>query len=491
MSKILVVEDDVKSRYMLEQLLRSRGHLVIAAENGADALEVVRRDPPDLIVSDIMMPRMNGFRLCREIKNDARLRNIPFVFYTATFVDESDEMLAMSLGASRFVIKPTEGERFIGILDELLKEYREGVLPIPEGPVEAGDTLLDMYDNSISRKLAETVEKLRKERKALIKSEQRLKEAQELAHIGHWELDLKTDSLEWSDELYRILGFKPQAFDAVYRTFAEMEVVHPEDRDHVLKMHGDFVSRTAPYDMEYRLLLKDGTVKFVNEKFQVLYDDDGRPVRSMGTVQDITERKQAEKEQQKLRNQLFQAQKMESIGVLVGGMAHDFNNMLSLILGLSEMALMEMKPGDAHYAEFTDIRKAALRSADLTRQLLAFARKQSSVPKILVLKDTLKSIIRMLKRLIGEHIQLTWNSAADLWGGQDGSRTDGSDPGQSLCQRPGCHLRNGSCLHQDGKRGPGSDRRCRSWRSGSRRVRYDDGVRRWLRHGTGDPRKDF
>ena len=415
MSKILVVEDDAESRYMLEQLLRSRGHLVIAAENGADALQLARADAPDLIVSDIMMPLMNGFRLCREIKNDARLRNLPFVFYTATFVDESDKMLAMSLGASRFVIKPTEGEQFIGILDEVLKEYREGVLSVPEGPVEAGDTLLDMYDNSISRKLAETVEKLQEERKALIKSEKRLKEAQELAHIGHWELDLKTHSLEWSDELYRILGFKPQAFDAAYRTFVEMEVVHPEDRDYVLKMHGDFVSRTAPYDMEYRLLLKDGTVKFVNEKFQVLYNDDGRPVRSMGTVQDITERRQAEKERQKLQNQLFQAQKMESIGVLAGGMAHDFNNMLVLMLGLAEMALQKMRPGDDYYAEFTDIRQAAIRSAELTRQLLAFARKQDSVPKVLVLKNTLRSIIRMLRRLIGEHIQLTWNADADLW----------------------------------------------------------------------------
>ncbi len=415
MSKILVVEDHAESRYMLEQLLRSRGHLVIAAENGVDALQLARRDSPDLIVSDIMMPLMNGFRLCREIKNDALLRNIPFIFYTATFVDESDKMLALSLGASRFIIKPTEGEQFIGILDEVLKEYREGVLSVPEGPVEAGDTLLDMYDNSISRKLAETVEKLKEERKALIKSEKRLKEAQELAHIGHWELDLKTNSLEWSDELYRILGFKPQAFDASYKVFVEMAMVHPEDRAHVMKMHRDSLSRTSPYDMEYRLLLKDGTVKFVNEKFQALYDDDGRPVRSMGTVQDITERKQAEKEHQKLQNQLSQAQKLESIGALAGGMAHDFNNMLVLILGLSEMALMKMKPGGDYYVEFTDIRKAAIRSAGLTRQLLAFARKQSNVPKILVLNDALKSIISMLRRLIGENIELTWNSAVGLW----------------------------------------------------------------------------
>ena len=181
MSKILIVEDNAESRYMLEQLLASRGHHLIAAENGEDALRFARQDPPEVIISDIMMPVMNGFRLCREIKKDAGLRNIPFIFYTATFVDKADEKLAMSLGASRFIVKPTEGERFIQILDDVLSEHRKGILPVPERPLEAEDTLLEMYDNSIARKLAETVEKLQDERGALIKSEQRLKEAQELA----------------------------------------------------------------------------------------------------------------------------------------------------------------------------------------------------------------------------------------------------------------------------------------------------------------------
>ena len=265
MSKILIVEDQPESRYMLERLLTSRGHQIMSAENGEEALRLAGQDPPEVIISDIMMPVMNGFKLCCRVKNDPALRHIPFIFYTATFTDESDRNLAMSLGASRFVVKPTEGEIFLQILDDVLKNHRNGFLPVPEGPLESHRDLLEMYENSITRKLAETVEKLQEERRALIQSERRLKEAQELAHIGHWELDLKTDALEWSDEIYRILGVKPRAFDPSYRTLMTMEVIHPDDMADVIRAHKESLSKKTPCDIEYRLLLKDGNLKYVNE----------------------------------------------------------------------------------------------------------------------------------------------------------------------------------------------------------------------------------
>ena len=291
MTKILIVEDNAKSRYMLERLLESKGHHITAAENGEDALRLARQDPPEVIISDIMMPVMNGFKLCCEVKKDSRLRHIPFIFYTATFVDESDKKLALSLGASRFVIKPAEGDQFIQILDDVLKEHRQGVLPVPDDPLNDHNILLEMYDHTLARKLAETVEKLQHERRALIRSQQQLKEAQELAHIGHWKLDLKSNSLEWSDEIYRILGLKPKEIDPSYEAF--IQSVHPDDRGYVGKIHKKSLSKKVPCDIEYRLVLKDGTAKYVNEKFQTLYNDEGMPTCSMGTVQDITERKEA------------------------------------------------------------------------------------------------------------------------------------------------------------------------------------------------------
>ncbi|HSA34149.1 MAG TPA: PAS domain S-box protein [bacterium] len=139
---------------------------------------------------------------------------------------------------------------------------------------------------------------------------------------------------------------------------------------------------------------------------------DGRTVRYEMAI-DITDRKKAEEEREKLRDQLAQAQKMESIGRLAGGIAHDFNNMLSVILGHAEMAQDRLKPDDPLRADLRKIHRAAERSADLTRQLLAFARKQTVAPRVLDLNATVAGMLDMLKRLIGEDIDLAWMPGAD------------------------------------------------------------------------------
>ena len=122
-----------------------------------------------------------------------------------------------------------------------------------------------------------------------------------------------------------------------------------------------------------------------------------------------------EEERKKLEEQLFQAQKMESVGRLAGGVAHDFNNMLGVIIGRAEMALEQDAPTDKLQHNLKEILKAGLRSADLTRQLLAFARKQTAIPKILDLNDTISGMLKMLRRLIGEDIDLFWVPGLDLW----------------------------------------------------------------------------
>jgi len=126
-------------------------------------------------------------------------------------------------------------------------------------------------------------------------------------------------------------------------------------------------------------------------------------------------RKQDEMEKLQLEEQLRHAQKMESVGRLAGGVAHDFNNMLSVIIGHANLTLMKLEPGQSIHASMEEILSAAERSADLTRQLLAFARKQTVAPKVLDLNLIVSGILKMLKRLIGEQIELVWNNQEDLW----------------------------------------------------------------------------
>jgi putative two-component system response regulator len=127
---ILSVDDKAENLYMLEALLRGYGHEVDSASNGLMALQLAERGIYDLIISDILMPRMDGFQLCRELKKDERLRKIPFIFYTATYTDPRDAAFALSLGADRFLIKPLEPDAFMKAVDEVVTQK-----PRPAPPV--------------------------------------------------------------------------------------------------------------------------------------------------------------------------------------------------------------------------------------------------------------------------------------------------------------------------------------------------------------------
>ncbi len=139
-----------------------------------------------------------------------------------------------------------------------------------------------------------------------------------------------------------------------------------------------------------------------------------RPVH-IAAIRNIAARVQAEAEQATLQEKLAQVRKMESIGRLAGGVAHDFNNMLGVILGYGELALDTVAQDDPLHANLTEIITAARRSAHMTRQLLAFARKQTVVPKVLDLNETVEGMLTMLRRLIGEDIHISWQPNAGLW----------------------------------------------------------------------------
>jgi signal transduction histidine kinase len=178
-----------------------------------------------------------------------------------------------------------------------------------------------------------------------------------------------------------------------------MEFVHPDDRDVVTAATRTASENCQPYDVEHRIVLRDGRVRWVHERANVLCDPQGRPLRMVGTVQDITDRRQ-------LEEQLRQSQKMEAIGRLAGGIAHDLNNALTAIAGYAELALNEVDSGHAARADVEEIRRAAERAGSVTRQLLAFSRKQLLEPRVFDLNGTITSIARLLSRLLGPEVRV-------------------------------------------------------------------------------------
>jgi two-component system sensor histidine kinase/response regulator len=153
MTTILVVDDNEQNLYIMEFVLKKHGHEPVMSHNGEEALALARANPPGLVVSDILMPVMDGFSLCCHWKADVKLHGIPFVFYTATYTDEKDRELALSLGAQRFIVKPTEMEELVHILSEVIEEARSGKTISQIIPVQEEKTFYKQYSEVLVNKL--------------------------------------------------------------------------------------------------------------------------------------------------------------------------------------------------------------------------------------------------------------------------------------------------------------------------------------------------
>ena len=246
---------------------------------------------------------------------------------------------------------------------------------------------------------------------ALQESEHRFRALTSSSPVGIFQADAKGKGVYVNQQVCSFTGLPEKKHDGD----GWASTIHPDDKDRVYRFWKTTIEGTASFETEFRFVRKDKRLTWVASRAAVFNDEDGNVTGFIGTLTDITERKKAEEEHEKLQEQLFRAQKMESVGRLAGGVAHDFNNNLGVILGHAEMILMEMKPGDPQYANLEEIRKAAKHSADLTRQLLAFARKQMISPKVLDLNETVAGMLKMLGRLIGEDIDLAWKPETNLW----------------------------------------------------------------------------
>ncbi len=243
---------------------------------------------------------------------------------------------------------------------------------------------------------------------ALRANKERLKLALRAAHMGVWEWDLARNAITWSPEVYSMVGV--DHFEGSAQAFLRM--VHVDDAPELMERVRAALEGKTTFSAEYRVVRPDGRTIWV---LSIGSETGDKPGRLVGINQDITERKHAEEERAKLKAQLLQSQKMESVGRLAGGVAHDFNNMLSVIVGHSELALLDAEPGSSLHDDLQEILAAANRSADLTRQLLAYARKQTISPRVLDLNEAVDSTIKMLRRLMGEEITLVWIPGDDLW----------------------------------------------------------------------------
>jgi two-component system, cell cycle sensor histidine kinase and response regulator CckA len=343
MIRVLIVEDKPENRYLLRAVLQGHGYAVDEASNGAEALTSARQEPPNLIISDLLMPVMDGYTLLRQWKADERLRTIPFVVYTATYTEPRDERLALDLGADAFIIKPVEPELFVAHIEEVLEKKTRSELP-PTKATQGDETgLLKEYSEVLIRKLEKKVFQLEQANRGL---------QEEIARRQQAEAELTQSRQDWED-IFQSIGHPTIIMDLEHGIVSANKAaikVSGKSLDELLnaKCHDLFhKSAEPPQSCPMEALLESGSTERVEIEMEALgayylvsctpvLDKEGAIRKVIHIATDITERKKSEEalRESETRYRALFSQSMDGIYVTSReGILLDTNQAFLDILG--------------------------------------------------------------------------------------------------------------------------------------------------------------
>ena len=385
--RVLLIDDDPTQLKLNWLRLREAGFAVGTAGNAGEALQKARERRPDVIVSDVIMGDIDGFSLCRMVREDVSLRRIPVILLSSHYGGTKDHELATRVGAYALVTRTPDFDLELETVAESLVAGAPNVVTSP------GAAVHDDQLRNTNIRLTIAVEDARR-------AEQRYRalfdNAADMISV------LTPDGLvvETNQRSLDILGVGPEQL--IGRHVGEFVVVGQEER---LCAH-DFEQVKAGQDRRVVPVRRpDGGVRYVEFSTTLIQLDGDTRVLSVG--RDVTE-------ERRLEEGLRHAQKVEALGRLTAGIAHDFNNVLAIIMANSDLLLEDLAEGDPRREDVAQIAGAAHRAAGLTRQLLAFSRQQVLQPTVVDLNTTVSALEKLLQRLIGEDIDLSFVAGADL-----------------------------------------------------------------------------
>ncbi|MHC4844361.1 MAG: ATP-binding response regulator, partial [Planctomycetota bacterium] len=370
--KILIAEDNEDSRILLEWALEASGYEVVSAENGKLAFERAVLAPPDLIISDILMPEMDGYALCQAVKAHDQLRDVPFMFYTATYTDPENEKLAMDLGAVKFVVKPMEINLLLDEINTVLDSIKPNrKVPSHKSPKNELELQKD-YSKIIAKKLEQKVRDLKAEKVRLAVSEQKYRRLVEALRDNYFFYTHDESGLfsYLSPSITNVLGYSQGEFEINFINYLTQCNINKNVMRFIEQSRKGI--RQPPYEIE--IFHKNGNIHRLEITEEPILNRNGQVIAVEGIAHDITQRIKTQEEREKLQKKLIEAQKMEAIGTLAGGIAHDFNNILSAIIGYTELSKLSITGESNISGNLESVIQAGNRAKDLVQQILTFSR---------------------------------------------------------------------------------------------------------------------
>jgi PAS domain S-box-containing protein len=401
---VLVVDDHPVNRNLVVTLLGYRGHTVLEASDGAEALMIAQSRRIDLVITDLVMPVMDGYELVRELRSDRHLAETKVIFYTANYLRDEVLPMAAALGVRHIVLKPSDPQSLLATVDEALAEVSLAPEPAPPEIVHRE------HLRAVSAKLTEKVRELEATQESLEESEARFRSLTESSPVGIFSLDQAGQVTYSNPRLREICGTPDAPVDGV----TWIDLLHEDDRDRVLAGLAAAAEARAPYRDRVRIMRPVSGMCWAEVQATPVLDDTNHVVH-VGTVEDITAQIETQRQRDELHVQMRTSERLESLGQLAAGVAHDFNNLLGAMLGyadfvsagIDELTVASSDPPLPLIQMHEDIialRTTALRAADLTRQLLIFGRREIVHPVILDVNELARGAEMLLARTIGEHI---------------------------------------------------------------------------------------
>jgi two-component system, cell cycle sensor histidine kinase and response regulator CckA len=404
--KILIVDDNGDDRRYLKASLEAHACDIAEAKDGQEGLELAKSLRPVLIISDALMPNMDGFQFLRAVKTDPALKHIPFIFYSSVYTGYKEEALAKSLGAEAFIVKPRDPEEFWNDLMLIIEDCgMRGSGPGAVNLISEEEDFLRMYSHVVARKLEEKVRELDG---ACVELRQKGYDAELLARQWQSTFDSIKDAVWIADLNGKILQLNKGAVELLGKR--EDEILGSTCREIVHGNGGPIsdcpLERVRQTGQRESLELNiDG--RQLNITADPVFDQAGSVVRVVHTISDISERVRAEEVRKTLEAQLQQSQKMEAVGRLAGGIAHDFNNILAAIVGYTELTMMHLDASSPVIRNLECILEGSEKAATMIRSLLAFSRTQALEMKPENLNELVVVVQKFLVRIIREDIRIT------------------------------------------------------------------------------------